>query len=199
MRRRKTFHPSDSDLFGPEGGGLLDVGQESAVNLRRTGKRLLQQLQLNSWNSRDGILLFKFIAMSGEWFPDNDHFKWVAFTADRSTLCFRMVDASSTRRISRDSKVVPPAVDMFDGLQGKGKSFRELALYLNLKRLPTPTAVSDPKGGCTRTDPKRQRDSLAHAMHGLFGKRGHTTHLNPGFVAEMMGFPAAWTAVPFLV
>jgi hypothetical protein len=61
--------------------------------------------------------------------------------------------------------------------------------------IPTPTATSDPKGGCTRPDPTRQRDTLAHAMHDP--TRGKTSHLNPRFVAEMMGFPVNWTELPF--
>lgn len=63
--------------------------------------------------------------------------------------------------------------------------------------LPTPTATSDPKGGCTREDPKRQSDTLAHSIHGLMGKPGKTSQLNPRFVAEVMGFPPNWTELPF--
>jgi hypothetical protein len=61
--------------------------------------------------------------------------------------------------------------------------------------LPTPTATSDPKGGCTRPDPSRQRDTLAHALHDP--TLGKTSQLNPRFVAEMMGFPVNWTELPF--
>jgi hypothetical protein len=64
--------------------------------------------------------------------------------------------------------------------------------------LPTPTASSDKKGGCTRPNQKRQNDTLAHAMHGGMGIAGKTSHLNPRFVAEMMGFPVNWTESPFL-
>lgn len=64
--------------------------------------------------------------------------------------------------------------------------------------LPTPTASSDAKGGCTRKDPGRQRSTLAHTMHGFFGKTGRTSRLNPLFVEEMMGFPKYWTLAPFL-
>lgn len=63
--------------------------------------------------------------------------------------------------------------------------------------LPTPTSVSDAKGGCTRSAPKRQNASLASAMHGIFGITGKTSQLNPQFVMEMMGFPPDWTASPF--
>ena len=63
--------------------------------------------------------------------------------------------------------------------------------------LPTPTKSSDPKGGCTRTDPERQNDTLAHAIHGIVGETGKTSQLNPLFVAEMMGFPVDWTVLPF--
>jgi hypothetical protein len=65
----------------------------------------------------------------------------------------------------------------------------------SLGMLPTPTATSDPKGGCTRPDPTRQRDTLAHAMHDP--THGKTSQLNPRFVAEMMGFPVNWTELPF--
>jgi len=77
----------------------------------------------------------------------------------------------------------------------------ELGYSLTLKHrakagmLPTPTASSDPKGGCTRPDPKRQNDTLAHAMHDP--SRGKTSQLNPRFVEEMMGFPKGWTESPF--
>lgn len=63
--------------------------------------------------------------------------------------------------------------------------------------LPTPTASSCAKGGCTRTDPKRQNDTLAHAIHGMIGRHGKTSQLNPRFVVEMMGFPTDWTELPF--
>lgn len=64
--------------------------------------------------------------------------------------------------------------------------------------LPTPTKSSDQKGGCTRTDPERQNDTLAHAIHGIVWETGKTSQLNPRFVEEMMGFPEGWTELPFL-
>ena len=65
---------------------------------------------------------------------------------------------------------------------------------IGTKLLPTPTA-SDYTGGCTRTDPERQRDTLAHAMHNK--PPGKTSQLSPLFVEEMMGFPKGWTVSPF--
>jgi hypothetical protein len=60
--------------------------------------------------------------------------------------------------------------------------------------LPTPTAVSDAKGGCTRKNQKRQNDTLAHSIHGIINaEHGTTSQLNPQFVEEMMGFPIGWT------
>jgi hypothetical protein len=69
---------------------------------------------------------------------------------------------------------------------------------MNRGLLPTPTAASDAKGGCTRPDAKRQNDTLAHAIHGQVGTPGQTSQLNPLFVAEMMGFPPNWLELPFL-
>lgn len=90
----------------------------------------------------------------------------------------------------------PTAVESYKAAKGNHQD----SLTRRVKRgefLPTPTATSDPKGGCTRSDPKRQSDTLAYAMHGKHGERGKTSHLNPPFVAEMMGFPVNWTALPF--
>jgi hypothetical protein len=65
--------------------------------------------------------------------------------------------------------------------------------------LNTPTA-SDKNGGCTRTNPKLQMgSSLVNQIHGITKQPiGKTSHLNPPFVLEMMGFPPDWTLLPFL-
>jgi hypothetical protein len=76
-----------------------------------------------------------------------------------------------------------------------GTQFNGLASQVVYGMLPTPTATSDPKGGCTRPDPSRQRDTLAHALHDP--TLGKTSQLNPRFVADMMGFPVNWTELPF--
>lgn len=65
------------------------------------------------------------------------------------------------------------------------------------RMLPTPTASSDAKGGCTRKEAKRQNDTLAHSIHGMMGEPGKTSQLNPRFVAEVMGFPPDWLELPF--
>src|SRR3546814_11860180 len=39
-----------------------------------------------------------------------------------------------------------------------------LSGLLAMGMLPTPSATSDAKGGCTRSDPKRQKDTLACAI-----------------------------------
>lgn len=71
-------------------------------------------------------------------------------------------------------------------------------VFMPMGLLPTPTATSDAKGGCMRGDPKRQQDTLAHAIHAMTGSpSGKTSQLNPLFVAEMMGFPPNWTELPF--
>ena len=72
--------------------------------------------------------------------------------------------------------------------------------YINQGLIPTPTATSDSLGGCTRSDEKRQSDTLAHHIHAATNATpGTTTNLNPAFVAEMMGFPPDWTELPFEV
>lgn len=66
--------------------------------------------------------------------------------------------------------------------------------------LPTPTA-SDWRGGCDRTgkNARFQTCTLRHWAHAQTSLRGKTSHPNPRFVAEMMGFPVNWTELPFQV
>ena len=79
-----------------------------------------------------------------------------------------------------------------------GKDSHSMNLGRMVGMLPTPTAASDVKGGCTRPDPKRQHDTLAHAMHeAVNAPTGSTSQLNPRFVQEMMGFPERWLILPF--
>jgi hypothetical protein len=59
--------------------------------------------------------------------------------------------------------------------------------------LPTPTA-SD-KNTSWRTE-KWKGDDLSSEINHILGTR---SHLNPPFVAEMMGFPTNWTELPFLI
>lgn len=77
-----------------------------------------------------------------------------------------------------------------ENLANRNKSNLEeaVAKWVTQGMLPTPTATSDVKGGCTRIDPNRQNDTLAHAIHGQMGTPGKTSQLNPRFVLEMMGF-----------
>lgn len=85
------------------------------------------------------------------------------------------------------------------GVHGQGGQDLRTVVAMSMNLLPTPTASSDAKGGCTRPNAKRQKDTLAHAMHGMVGETGKTSQLNPRFVAEMMGFPVNWTELPFQV
>lgn len=77
---------------------------------------------------------------------------------------------------------------------GKNESeFRDTSAEPNV----TNTNSIKLQGGATRSDPKRQSDTLAHHIHGINGEPGKTFQLNPLFVAEMMGFPVNWTELPF--
>lgn len=93
----------------------------------------------------------------------------------------------------------PQARDEKNGsTRDRGRVTKDLNDMATWGLLPTPTAASDAKGGCTRPDPDRQHDTLAHAMHEMTGAEpGTTSQLNPRFVAELMGFPPNWTELPF--
>lgn len=77
----------------------------------------------------------------------------------------------------------------------KRKTIRKL---LKSKLLPTPVAISDAKGGCTRKNNQFQEATLAHLIHGIFGMPGTTSQLAPPYVSEMMGYPPNYLLLPFL-
>jgi len=91
----------------------------------------------------------------------------------------------------------PTAANASQGLESKDGRGNPLLPMAARMMLPTPTATSDAKGGSTRSDPKMQNSTLAHAVHGIIGTPGKSSQLNPRFVGEMMGYPPDWTALPF--
>jgi hypothetical protein len=86
------------------------------------------------------------------------------------------------------------ATTMFSRANGEARPNSILDHLQFHKMFPTPT-TNCAKGAATRTDPKRQSDTLAHHFNTTPGK---TSQLNPPFVLEMMGFPPDWTELPFL-
>lgn len=73
-----------------------------------------------------------------------------------------------------------------------------------LRLLPTPNAIEATKYS-KKINPKSQMGTglTARAMNGILGPintkiDGRTFHLNPLYVADMMGFPSMWTTLPFL-
>ena len=73
--------------------------------------------------------------------------------------------------------------------RGKGPNLEEAIAWM----LPTPT-VND-AGNSTLPPSQRGRDSLPGQMlRDDSVPTGPSTHLNPSFVEEMMGYPVGWTA-----
>jgi hypothetical protein len=65
--------------------------------------------------------------------------------------------------------------------------------------LPTPTA-SDKNSGRRGNAPRENHNPLTNSLKDAVNYMEETlksSHLNPRFVAEMMGFPVNWTELPF--
>lgn len=80
-----------------------------------------------------------------------------------------------------------------------------LALAARMKLLPTPNASEGAKYTTTYNQHSQMGRSLtAMAINGMLGtkidrkKDGIPFHLNPLYVADMMGYPSMWTVLPFL-
>ena len=142
------------------------------------------------------------VGMKG-WFSTRCALTWKV-KATKSARLYFLLQASTRRTAATESglwltpttREEPVDLDKFKARMEKypnGTTMPNLATQVQ-QMLPTPTA-SDYKGGCTRTDPKRQRDTLAHAVHNK--PPGKTSQLSPRFVEEMMGFPPGWTVSPF--
>jgi len=67
--------------------------------------------------------------------------------------------------------------------------------YLDFNQmLPTPAASDYNARG---NQPNWKGDDLVSTVHKATNQPGTISHLNPRFVAEMMGFPVNWTELPF--
>jgi hypothetical protein len=62
--------------------------------------------------------------------------------------------------------------------------------------MPTP-ATRDYKGARTTEALEAAGRNHTNSLPDYFAQTGTTSQLNPRFVAEMMGFPADWTELPF--
>ncbi|HET6256697.1 MAG TPA: hypothetical protein VFE32_21660 [Puia sp.] len=144
----------------------------------------------------------------GEWSSSRCRLTW-KLQGTRYGRIFCQLRVSARRIGGTGSGLLPTPVAMdgegiqqlrtsaVEGMKKGWKASMTLTNYLVLGFLPTPVAM-DAKGGCTRKELKRQASGLANVIHGAVGIPGKTSQLNPLFVLEMMGFPADWTALPFL-
>lgn len=98
----------------------------------------------------------------------------------------------------------PTALDCGSGRMNrslsKGASERPtLALAARMGMLPTPTANDARNVSLPPSQAKRDGGMVKTAMRSDEYRTGAGFRLNPRFVAEMMGFPVDWTALPFQV
>jgi hypothetical protein len=88
----------------------------------------------------------------------------------------------------------PTAVELYKAAKGNHQD----SLTRRVKRgefLPTPTSSCQNAGTAVE-----RRDGVSRASelnHLVSQQAGKSSHLNPPFVAEMMGFPVDWTVLPF--
>jgi hypothetical protein len=172
-----------------------------------SGQRCLEQFE--KFN-RPGLWAKTFSALligTGDWFSTRCKLTWRLRGTKYNRLYFQLVPSTlpieeiefgllltaTTREEVQDLEKFKKRMEKYPN----GTTMPNLATQV-MSLLPTPTATSDAKGGCTRTDPTRQNDSLANAIHGQIGDIGKTSQLNPQFVLEMMGFNPDWTLLPFL-
>ena len=154
--------------------------EKELTTLDTSGQKCLELLrnssQIGSWAK---MFTESLIGMKG-WYSKKYKLTWKAKTTTYNRTFFQLAASE-----------LPTSEIELGLLHGGGKQ-------VQFTTMPTPTSVSDPKGGCTRTDPKRQKDTLVYFIHGELGQPGGTTYLNPRFVAEAMGYPKDWLVLPFL-
>jgi hypothetical protein len=204
-------------LFTEEQSTLLQAGfrashtaqQASASAKKMTVTSGLKCLEQYAKFNRAGLLgkMFPGLLVGREgWFSTRCRLTWKLRGTKYSRLYFQLA-VSTLRTEETGSGLLPtPRANQVNGCdlnsealasRNKGNSEEVVAGWVT-GLLPTPTATSDPKGGCMRKDPKYQNATLAHMMHGIHGEAGRSSQLNPQFVGEMMGFPLGWTELPFL-
>ncbi len=203
MQTKLTFLPEDSPAShtaSPE--------NEKGKKMNATcGPKCLEQLEkfnhVGLWAKTFSALL---IGMEG-WYSMRCKLTWKLRGTKYGRMYFQLAPSTlPTDEIGFGLLPTPAAQEGFNSgtgepyvtgtgtvrMKNKDGSSSRLGLEGVMKSglLPTPTASSDPKGGCTRKDSNRQNDTLAHAMHAYTnGQPGTSSQLSHQFVLEMMGFP----------
>ena len=186
--------------------------------LATSGRKCLEQYEKFSRATLWGKMFAASLIGTGDWYSTKCKLTWKLKATKSSRFYFQLaVSTLPTEGIGFGLLPTPLVMDTATNLEkvderrrknkernngkngrkyssnGMGTTLNELKLS---GLLPTPTANID-KGGCTRPDPKRQNDTLAHSIHHLTnGETGKTSQLSHRFVLEMMGFPPEWCDLP---
>ena len=204
--RQTSLFTEEQLIFSQEGflvnhtqAQVSDLGKRTSDTSGRICSESFQKLNQPTLWARTFVDLL--IGM-GEWSSKKCALTWkVKGTKYNRYYCQLVPLAHRTEEIEYGSLLPTPTV--FDSTNAsatmKSSQVKEGSMHsMTLTRmmdkgmLPTPTA-SD-KNPHWKTENWKGNDLSSH-INEAFGTR---SHLNPRFVAEMMGFPPNWTELPFL-
>ena len=177
-----TFSPADSRASRSASPVREKAREMTAISGRRCLELFGRFVPAGSWAKTFSELLIG----RRDWFSSRCVLTW-KMRATKSNRSYFQLAASMLPTYATERLLLPTAQTQGLKICVKGKT-----VFMPLGFMPTPTA----------------RDYQSPGKHGKGGLDLRTTvlsgtgkgfRLNPRFVAEMMGFPVDWTALPFQV
>lgn len=184
-----TFSPADS-LASRSASPENAKGREmTAISGRRCLELFGRFVPAGSWAKTFPELLIG----RRDWFSSRCVLTWKMRATKSNRSYFRL--AVSTLPIAGTGCGLLPTVQT----QGLKVCVEGKTVFMPMQLLHTPTANDARNVSLPPSQAKRDGGMVKMAMRSDEYRTGSGSRLNPLFIAEMMGFPVDWTALPFQV
>lgn len=182
-------------------GGSLSLASRSASPVREKAR------EMTAISGRRCLELFGRFVPAGSWAKTFSELligrrDWFS---SRCVLTWKMRATKSNRSYFRLAVSTLPIAGTGCGLlpteqtQGLKICVKGKTVFMPMRLLHTPTANDARNVSLPPSQAKRDGGMVKTAMRSDEYRTGAGFRLNPRFVAEMMGFPVDWTALPFQV
>lgn len=184
-----TFSPADSRASRSASPVIEKAREMPAISGRRCLELFGRFVPDGSWAKTFPELLIG----RRDWFSSRCVLTWKMRATKSNRLYFQLV-VSMPHTKGIEYGLLPTAQTQGLKICVKGKT-----VLMPLGMLPTPTANDGTNVSLPPSQSKRRGSVSQMAMQSDEYRAGAGFRLNPRFVAEMMGFPVDWTALPFQV
>jgi hypothetical protein len=181
---------------------LAPQGKEKARMMNATcGARCLEQYKKLNRDSSSLKMSLVSRTLMADWYSSRCALTWKLKGTKFNRLLFQLVPKTH-RTEETDAGLLLPTPNAAEGYKSaktynpKSQMGSSLSAMSRSGMLPTPR-VGGQEDYKTRNIRQGHQKAMSYLEANIQYQTGTTSHLNPRFVAEMMGFPHNWTELPF--